>query len=115
MSTGGITALSNGNYVVRSPFWGNGPVTKAGAATFGSGTYGITGLVSSRWQNWARCQPSSQLRRPQRAFHPKRDHRFAHETVRQSLDRVGHLRRQFARFGELAQLAPSLQLFGIAP
>ncbi len=39
----GAVALSNGHYVVRSPFW-NG---KRGAATFGNGASGITGAVSS--------------------------------------------------------------------
>jgi hypothetical protein len=41
-----VTALSNGNYVVRSPVWDNGPVADAGAVTFGSGTSGISGVVS---------------------------------------------------------------------
>ncbi|MCE9608249.1 MAG: hypothetical protein K8U03_25470, partial [Planctomycetia bacterium] len=39
----GITALGNGNYVVRSTFW-NG---FRGAVTWGSGTSGITGAVSA--------------------------------------------------------------------
>jgi len=43
---GGVTALSNGNYVVRSPLWNNGAVTEVGAATFGSGITGISGVVS---------------------------------------------------------------------
>ena len=43
----GVTALSNGNYVVRSPFWDNGAVVNAGAATWGSGTTGVTGAVSA--------------------------------------------------------------------
>jgi hypothetical protein len=38
-----VTALSNGNYVVVSPFWNN----KAGAATWGNGSTGIIGLVSA--------------------------------------------------------------------
>ena len=42
----GATALSNGNYVVGSPNWDNGALANVGAATFGSGTTGITGLVS---------------------------------------------------------------------
>ena len=33
----GVTVLSNGNYVVRSPDWNNGATTDAGAATWGSG------------------------------------------------------------------------------
>ena len=43
----GVTALTNGNYVVRSQFWHNGAVATAGAATFGSGTTGIRGPVSA--------------------------------------------------------------------
>src|SRR5262249_30537434 len=38
-----VTALSNGNYVVRSPDW-NG---NRGAATWGSGTTGVSGTVSA--------------------------------------------------------------------
>jgi hypothetical protein len=43
VGNGDITALSNGNYVVRSVSW-NG---NRGAATWGDGTTGITGTVSS--------------------------------------------------------------------
>lgn len=42
-----VTALSNGNYVVISPAWDNGNVIDAGAVTFGSGTTGITGPIST--------------------------------------------------------------------
>jgi Repeat of unknown function (DUF5650)/Secretion system C-terminal sorting domain len=42
-----LTILTNGNYVVRSPNWDNGAVINAGAATWGNGTTGITGPVSS--------------------------------------------------------------------
>jgi trimeric autotransporter adhesin len=35
---GGATALSNGNYVVDSPFWDNGPTTDAGAVTWANGS-----------------------------------------------------------------------------
>jgi hypothetical protein len=45
-SCGGVTALSNGNYVVGSPYWDNGVVLNVGAATWGNGTTGITGTVS---------------------------------------------------------------------
>jgi hypothetical protein len=38
-----VTSLSNGNYVIRSPDW-NG---STGAATWGSGTTGVTGMISS--------------------------------------------------------------------
>jgi len=40
---GGVTALSNGNYVVGSPSWNGG----MGAATWGSGTAGVSGAVSA--------------------------------------------------------------------
>ena len=43
-----ITALANGNYVVRSSRWDNGPaVVDAGAATWGNGTGGTAGAVSA--------------------------------------------------------------------
>ena len=44
---GGITALSNGNYVVTSPIWHNGAVAAAGAVTLCSGPTGCAGLVVS--------------------------------------------------------------------
>lgn len=37
----------NGNYVIISPFWSNQGVTTAGAVTWGSGTTGVSGVVSS--------------------------------------------------------------------
>jgi hypothetical protein len=43
----GVAALSNGNYVVRSPYWHNGSAAYVGAATWGDGTSGVTGVVSS--------------------------------------------------------------------
>jgi hypothetical protein len=43
----GVTALTNGNYVVRSRNWDNGTIINAGAVTFGSGTSGISGVVSA--------------------------------------------------------------------
>jgi hypothetical protein len=39
----GVTALANGNYVVRSPWWGG---DSQGAVTWGNGTLRTTGLVS---------------------------------------------------------------------
>ena len=42
-----VTALTNGNFVVQSPFWNNGAATEAGAVTFGDGTSGVTGVVSA--------------------------------------------------------------------
>ena len=47
VGNGGVTALSNGNYVVRSPNWANGGAANAGAVTFASGTTGINGAVSA--------------------------------------------------------------------
>ena len=44
---GEVTALSNGNFVVRSPAWANGAATDAGAVTWGNGTTGVTGTVST--------------------------------------------------------------------
>src|SRR5262249_55477963 len=38
----GVTVLSNGNYVVDSRFWNGG----RGAVTWGSGTAGVSGIVS---------------------------------------------------------------------
>jgi len=42
----GVTALTNGNYVVSSPSWDNGAVSNAGAVTWGDGTTGVTGVIS---------------------------------------------------------------------
>ena len=47
VGSGGVTALANGNYVVRSPSWANGVVVDAGAATWGSGASGVVGAVSA--------------------------------------------------------------------
>ncbi len=44
---GGIAILNNGNYVVSSGLWDNGFIADAGASTWGDGTIGITGVVSS--------------------------------------------------------------------
>jgi hypothetical protein len=44
----GVTALSNGNYVVASTGWNApGPVIAVGAVTWGDGTSGTTGVVSA--------------------------------------------------------------------
>jgi filamentous hemagglutinin family protein len=43
----GVTALTNGNYVVASSLWDNGSIGNAGAVTWGDGTTGITGAVSA--------------------------------------------------------------------
>lgn len=42
-----VTALANGNYVVGSPEWDNGPTTNAGAVTWGNGIGGTAGMISS--------------------------------------------------------------------
>ncbi|PUE58272.1 hypothetical protein B9Z44_00820 [Limnohabitans curvus] len=48
VGTTGVTALTNGNYIVRSALWGGGTTTTAkGAITWGSGTFGVMGNVSS--------------------------------------------------------------------
>jgi len=44
---GGVTALTNGNYVVISPYWDNGNIKDAGAVTWGNGMGGTTGVVSA--------------------------------------------------------------------
>ncbi len=43
----GVTALTNGNYVVSSHMWINAGVANAGAATWGNGTTGTIGEVSA--------------------------------------------------------------------
>ena len=47
VGTSGITELTNGNYVVKSNLWDNGATANAGAATWGSGTAGVVGTISS--------------------------------------------------------------------
>ncbi len=47
VGSGGITALTSGNYVVSSPSWDNTSIVDAGAATWGSGTTGVTGQITS--------------------------------------------------------------------
>ena len=41
-----VVALTNGNYVVLSPYWNDLTATDAGAATWGNGTSGTAGTVS---------------------------------------------------------------------
>lgn len=43
----GVTALTNGNYVVSSPQWTNDTMVHVGAVTWCSGTTGCTGVVST--------------------------------------------------------------------
>ena len=47
VSSAGIVALTNGNYVVRSPNADNGLINSAGAATWGNGLTGIVGIVTA--------------------------------------------------------------------
>jgi hypothetical protein len=47
VSSGGVVPLAKGNYVVLSPDWDNGGLANAGAVTWGSGSNGADGLVSS--------------------------------------------------------------------
>src|SRR5262249_51697810 len=47
VGSGFMYALSNGNYLVTSPYWSNGSAASAGAMTFGSGTSGAQGAVSA--------------------------------------------------------------------
>jgi hypothetical protein len=47
VGSSGVTALTNGNYVVSSPSWNNGAASSAGAVTWGSGSTGVTGAVSA--------------------------------------------------------------------
>lgn len=42
-----VAALTNGNYVVNSPYWDNGGIADAGAVTFCSGTVGCSGAVTA--------------------------------------------------------------------
>ncbi|HWS26885.1 MAG TPA: hypothetical protein VN259_09995, partial [Xanthomonadales bacterium] len=42
-----LVVLSNGNYVIISPFWNNGGISDAGAVTWGNGASGSIGVVSS--------------------------------------------------------------------
>jgi len=42
-----ITPLTNGNFVVGSPFWDNGSTSNAGAVTWGNGTGGSIGVISA--------------------------------------------------------------------
>jgi hypothetical protein len=42
-----VKVLSNGNYVVVSPFWDNGATVDVGAVTWGDGATGIAGPVSA--------------------------------------------------------------------
>jgi hypothetical protein len=47
VGSGGITALTNGNFVLGSPGWSDGISTRLGAVTFVNGTSGLNGVVSN--------------------------------------------------------------------
>lgn len=47
VGSAGVTALTNGNYVVASPLWSAGVLVNIGAATWGSGTTGVNGGISA--------------------------------------------------------------------
>ncbi len=47
VGSAGVSALTNGNYVVASPSWDNGLSVDIGAATWGDGTIGVTGGITS--------------------------------------------------------------------
>ena len=47
ISNYGITALTNGHYVVGSSDWHNGVIAQAGAATWGNGETGTTGFATT--------------------------------------------------------------------
>ena len=47
ISSNGVFAVKDGNYVVGSRFWDNGLATNAGALTFGNGATGVAGVVSA--------------------------------------------------------------------
>jgi len=43
----GVTVLTNGNYVVDSPFWNNSAAMRAGAVTWANGATGLVGVVDA--------------------------------------------------------------------
>ena len=43
----GLTALSNGHYLVNSLNWNNGAIGDAGAVTFGNGSTGVAGTITA--------------------------------------------------------------------
>ena len=47
VGSAGVVALSNGNYVMLSPNWDDGGTSDVGAVTWGDGSAGVTGPVSS--------------------------------------------------------------------
>ena len=47
IGSNGILALSNGNYVIKSPLWNNGKIINTGAVTFCNGKTGFNGIINS--------------------------------------------------------------------
>lgn len=47
VGSGGVVALSNGNFIVSSPLWANGSAANAGAVTWVDGSNGISGIVGT--------------------------------------------------------------------
>ncbi|MCY2945283.1 MAG: YDG domain-containing protein [Planctomycetota bacterium] len=47
IGSGGVTALTNGNFVISSPNWDSATANNVGAATWGSASTGVAGSVSS--------------------------------------------------------------------
>ena len=64
VGSGSILALTNGNYVVLSPYWRGGSSRGQGAATFGNGETGIVGTVSSDNQSGGTLSGESPVGKP---------------------------------------------------
>lgn len=47
VGVGGVTVLANSNYVVSSYAWDNGAAANAGAVTWGSGSAGVSGVITN--------------------------------------------------------------------
>ena len=47
IGSGGVTVLTNGNYVVNSPSWRNGSYLEAGAVTWADASTGVSGAISA--------------------------------------------------------------------
>lgn len=58
----GVTALTNGNYVVTGNLWDNGGVVNAGASTWGNGETGIAGPVTTTNSLYGTTENDSVLR-----------------------------------------------------
>ncbi|HAH45689.1 MAG TPA: hypothetical protein DCM07_12700, partial [Planctomycetaceae bacterium] len=47
IGSNGLIELSNGNFLVRSYYWDNDGMINAGAVTFGDGSTGVSGIIST--------------------------------------------------------------------